>query len=58
MNVVALAPGEVLMPSGGDRLRAAYEAAGVVCHEVEVTELIRAGGGLHCLTGVLKRDDP
>lgn len=58
MNVVALAPGEVLMPSGGDRLRAAYEAAGVTCHQVEVSELIRAGGGLHCLTGFLKRDEP
>jgi len=58
LNVVALAPGEVVMPAGGDRLRAAYEAAGVVCHTVEVGELIKAGGGPHCLTAFLKRDDP
>ncbi len=58
MNAVALAPGEVLMPAGGQRMQAAYEAAGVVCRTVEVGELIKAGGGLHCLTGFLKRDDP
>jgi N-dimethylarginine dimethylaminohydrolase len=58
MNVVALSPGEVLMPAGGGRLRAAYEAAGVACHTIEVGELIKAGGGLHCLTAFLKRDDP
>jgi N-dimethylarginine dimethylaminohydrolase len=56
MNAVALEPGLVLMPTGGDRLRAAYEDAGVTCHTVEVDELIKAGGGLHCMTGFLKRD--
>ena len=45
------------MPTGGERLRAAYEAAGVVCHRVEIGELIKAGGGLHCITGFLKRDE-
>jgi len=58
MNGVALAPGEFLMPAGGDRLRAAYEDAGVTCHTVEIGELIKAGGGIHCMTGFLKRDDP
>ena len=58
MNVVTLEPGVVLMPTGGDRLRAAYEDAGVTCHVVEVDELIKAGGGLHCMTGFLKRDKP
>ncbi len=57
MNGVALAPGVLLMPAGGNRLRAAYEAAGVVCHTVDVSELIKAGGGIHCMTGFLKRDD-
>jgi len=58
MNCVALAPGVVLMPIGGERLQAAYEEAGVVCHTVEIGELIKAGGGVHCMTGFLKRDDP
>jgi N-dimethylarginine dimethylaminohydrolase len=57
MNFVALAPGEILMPAGGDRLRAAYEAAGVTCHTVDISELIKAGGGLHCMTGFLRRED-
>lgn len=56
MNFVALAPGEVLMPEGGDTMRRKYEEAGVVCHTVEVRELIKAGGGIHCMTAFLKRD--
>lgn len=57
MNCVALAPGVVLMPAGGDILRGRYEAAGVTCHTVEIGELVKAGGGIHCMTGFLKRDD-
>jgi N-dimethylarginine dimethylaminohydrolase len=56
MNFVALAPGEVLMPSGGVRMREQYEAAGVRCHVVDISECIKAGGGIHCMTGFLKRD--
>ena len=57
MNFVALAPGKILMPAGGERMRRAYEAAGVECHSVEIGELIKGGGGIHCMTGFLKRDD-
>ncbi len=57
LNFVALAPGEVLMPAGATRMQAAYEAAGVRCQTVEIGELIKAGGGIHCMTGFLKRDD-
>jgi N-dimethylarginine dimethylaminohydrolase len=57
MNFVALAPGEIVMPAGGDRLRQRYEEAGVTCHAVEIAELIKAGGGIHCMTGFLARDD-
>ncbi len=57
ITFVALAPGTVLMPSGGRALPTAYEEAGVICHTVEVGELIMAGGGIHCLTGCLKRDN-
>jgi N-dimethylarginine dimethylaminohydrolase len=56
MNFVAVAPGEIVMPAGGDRMRAAYEAAGLRCHEVDISECIKAGGGIHCMTGFLKRD--
>ena len=57
MNGVVLAPGVLLMPAGGDQLRVAYETAGVTCYTVDVSELIKAGGGIHCMTGFLKRDD-
>ena len=56
MNFVGLRPGEILMPAGGDSTRRRYEEAGVVCHTVDVSELIKAGGGIHCMTGFLKRD--
>ncbi len=56
MNAVAVAPGEILMPAGGDRMRERYEAAGVRCHTVDVGECIKAGGGIHCMTGFLKRE--
>ena len=56
MNFVALKPGEILMPTGGDALRRIYEAAGIVCHTVEIDELIKAGGGIHCMTAFLKRE--
>jgi N-dimethylarginine dimethylaminohydrolase len=57
MNFVALAPGKVLMPTGGERLRARYHEAGVETVTVEVDELIKAGGGLHCMTAFLRREE-
>lgn len=56
MNFVALAPGKILMPAGADKMRAVYEAAGIECHTANVSELIKAGGGIHCMTAFLKRD--
>jgi N-dimethylarginine dimethylaminohydrolase len=56
LNGVCLAPGEYLMPAGGPSLRRAYEAAGVTCQSVDISELIKAGGGIHCMTAFLKRD--
>lgn len=58
MNFVAIEPGKILMPKGAERMRAIYEDAGVRCIEVEVGELIKAGGGIHCMTGFLRRDAP
>lgn len=58
MNLVALEPGKVLMPTGAPVMRERYEQAGVTCVEVDVSELIKAGGGIHCMTAFLKRDAP
>jgi arginine deiminase len=56
MNFVALEPGAILLPKGDGRMRERYEQHGVSCIEVDVSELIKAGGGIHCMTGFLKRD--
>ncbi len=56
LNGVALAPGKLLMPAGGIRHRRLFEDAGVECVPVEIDELIKAGGGVHCMTAFLKRD--
>jgi N-dimethylarginine dimethylaminohydrolase len=56
LNFVALAPGVILMPTGAESMQARYEAAGVQCHTVDIGECIKAGGGIHCMTGFLKRD--
>lgn len=58
MNFVALAPGRILMPMGDGRMKARYEEYGVECVEVDVSELIKGGGGIHCMTGFMKRDEP
>jgi len=56
LNFVATKPGEMLIPAGATQMMATYEAAGIRCVPVEIDELIKAGGGIHCLTGILKRD--
>lgn len=58
LNIVPLAPGAVLMPAGNPRTRRALEEAGIACQEVEVSELLKGGGSVHCMTGVLHRDAP
>jgi len=56
MNFVALAPGHVLMPAGCPGMKRLLEAEGCTCVEVEISELRKGGGGIHCMTGILKRD--
>lgn len=56
INMVPLAPGVVVMPSGNPVTRTALEAAGVTCLEVEVDELMKGAGSVHCMTGVVHRD--
>lgn len=56
LNVVAIQPGLVLMPAGCPETRQMIGAAGVDCCEVEISELMKGGGAVHCVTGVLHRD--
>jgi N-dimethylarginine dimethylaminohydrolase len=57
MNFVTLAPRQVLMPAGCPRLRARLADEGCTVHEADVSEYLRAAGGLGCLTGILRRGE-
>ncbi len=54
-NFVVLGPREILMPAGNPITRSFYERLGITAHTVEIDELVRAAGGIGCLTGVLER---
>ncbi|HET7212064.1 MAG TPA: arginine deiminase family protein [Terriglobia bacterium] len=56
LNLLCLEPGHVLLPAGNPFSRRILEKAGVTCTEIEISELQKGGGGLHCMTAVLKRD--
>jgi N-dimethylarginine dimethylaminohydrolase len=59
LNFVTLAPRQILMPAGNPVTTSFYEAAGISCHSVQVDELLKAAGGIGCLTGILHRhSDP
>jgi len=57
-NIVPLAPGHLLMPAGNPRTKAMLEEAGCTIIEVDLREVQKSGGSIHCMTGFLKRDDP
>jgi arginine deiminase len=43
------------MPAGNPHTRRTLEGARIECHEVDVSELLRGGGSVHCMTGVIER---
>ncbi len=56
LNFVALAPDKILMPTGDERLKACYHEVGIETVEGEGDELIKADGGIHCMTAFLRRE--
>lgn len=56
MNVVALAPGKVVMPAGNPITQGILEEAGVEVIPVEIDEIMNGWGALHCTTAFLRRD--
>ncbi len=56
LNFVALRPGKVVMPAGHPESRKLLDRIGVEAIEVEVDEIARAGGEMHCLTGIVRRE--
>jgi N-dimethylarginine dimethylaminohydrolase len=55
-NVLAVNPGVVISPAHNKRINAALRALGVKIVEVELEELLKGGGGPHCMTFPLLRD--
>jgi len=55
LNIVTVAPGEILMPANNPMTRKKLESRGVICHEVEVSEIHKMGGGLACMVLPLAR---
>jgi arginine deiminase len=55
LNFVTLGPRSILMTSGNPVTQTFYEDAGITCHIVEMEELLKAAGGIGCLTGILER---
>jgi arginine deiminase len=56
LNFVTLGPRRILMAAGNPTTRTFYEKAGITCHQVQVNELLKAAGGIGCLTGILERE--
>jgi N-dimethylarginine dimethylaminohydrolase len=56
LNFVTLGPRQILMAAGNPLTQATFEEAGIICQPVEVDELIKAAGGIGCLTGILERE--
>ena len=58
LNFVTLGPRKIMMPAGNPVTQAFYQELGIACTPVAVDELLKAAGGIGCLTGVLERAAP
>jgi N-dimethylarginine dimethylaminohydrolase len=56
LNFVTVAPRQILIPAGNPATQSLYEQAGITCHTIQVNELVKAAGGIGCLTGILRRE--
>ena len=56
-NFVALEPGKIVMPDGNPRTRKLLERSGVEVIAVDMSEIMKGNGAIHCMTVFLKRED-
>ncbi len=54
-NFVALEPGRVLMPEGSPRAQELLEKNWMEVETINISEIIKGKGALHCITAFLKR---
>lgn len=54
-NFVALEPGYILMPEGSPHTRELLEKNGIKVKTVNISEIMKGKGALHCITAYLKR---
>ncbi len=54
-NFVALEPGCILMAEGSPRTQEMLEKNGIKVHTVNISEIMKGRGALHCITAYLKR---
>jgi len=57
INLVALEPGKVLAPAGNEKTKKVLQKNGIEVIEVDVSELMKGNGCLHCMTAVLAREE-
>lgn len=56
MNFVAVSPGHVIAPLGAHETHAKMEDAGIRITRVDISELQKGWGAVHCMTAFLKRE--
>lgn len=56
VNMVTVAPNKVVMPAGNPATRDLLIGEGVEVVELELDELLKGFGSVHCMTAFLKRD--
>lgn len=54
-NFVAFEPGYILMPEGNPRTQEMLENNGIKVQTINISEIIKGKGALHCITAYLKR---
>ena len=55
INFVAIEPGTVVMPAGNPRSQELLEKNGIKVIPVDISEILKGYGAIHCCTAFLKR---
>ena len=55
INFVSLGNNKVVINKGSKESMKHYRNVGIECVEVDVSELMKGGGSVHCMTGVIRR---